>query len=129
DQHPRFRYFPETGEERFHAFLGVPIIHFRQLLGVLVVQQQAARSFDDDEVAFLMTMAAQLSGAIAHSEVSGGIDGLQDPSLSRGGALQGIAGAPGVALGQAMVTYASADLNAVPDRCTDNPEQEVETFL
>jgi len=129
DQHPRFRYFPETGEERFHAFLGVPIIHFRQLLGVLVVQQQAARSFDDDEVAFLMTMAAQLSGAIAHSEVSGGIDGLQDHSLSRGAALQGIAGAPGVAIGQAMVVYASADLNAVPDRGTDDPEQEVQTFL
>ncbi|HEX5515889.1 MAG TPA: phosphoenolpyruvate--protein phosphotransferase [Gammaproteobacteria bacterium] len=129
DQHPRFRYFPETGEERFHAFLGVPIIHFRQVLGVLVVQQQAARQFDDDEVAFLMTMAAQLSGAIAHSELNGGIDGLQDVTLPRGVALQAIAGAPGVAIGKALVVYASADLNAVPDRRIDNPEQEVEVFL
>jgi phosphotransferase system enzyme I (PtsP) len=129
DQHPRFRYFPETGEERFHAFLGVPIIHFRQLLGILVVQQQAVRRFDDDEVAFLMTMAAQLSGAIAHSEASGGIDGLQDDSLRRGSGLQGVPGAPGVAIGQAMVVYASADLNAVPDRRSDNPAFEVEAFL
>jgi phosphotransferase system enzyme I (PtsP) len=129
DRHPRFRYFPETGEERFHAFLGVPIIHFRRLLGVLVVQQQAERRFDDDEVAFLMTMAAQLSGAIAHSEASGGIDGLQDDSLPQGGGLQGIPGAPGVAVGQAMVVYASADLGAVPDRAAAAPELEVEAFL
>lgn len=128
DQHPRFRYFPETGEERFHAFLGVPIIHFRQLLGVLVVQQQAVRRFDDDEVAFLMTMAAQLSGAIAHSEASGGIDGLQDDALPRGGGLQGVPGAPGVAVGQGMVVYASADLSSVPDRVTSHPELEVDVF-
>lgn len=129
DKHPRFRYFPETGEERFHAFLGVPIIHFRQLLGVLIVQQQAVRRFDDDEVAFLMTMAAQLSGAIAHSEASGGIDGLQDDSLPRGGGLQGVPGAPGVGIGQAMVVYASADLATVPDRRIEAPEAEVEVFL
>ncbi len=129
DQHPRFRYFPETGEERFHAFLGVPIIHFRQVLGVLVVQQQAARQFDDDEVAFLMTMAAQLSGAIAHSELSGGIDGLRDDGLPHNSGLQAIPGAPGVAIGRALVVYASADLNAVPDRRSDDPEQEEAAFL
>lgn len=128
DRHPRFRYFPETGEERFHAFLGVPIIHFRQMLGILVVQQQAARQFDDDEVAFLMTMAAQLSGAIAHSELSGGIDGLQETALPRGVAIQAVPGAPGVAIGRALVVYASADLNAVPDRRADNPELEVAAF-
>ena len=37
--HPRYRYFPETGEERFRSFLGVPIIHHRRVMGVLVVQQ------------------------------------------------------------------------------------------
>jgi len=129
DQHPRFRYFPETGEERFHAFLGVPIIHFRQLLGILVVQQQAVRRFDDDEVAFLMTAAAQLSGAIALAQASGGIDGLRDTCLPSSGTLQGVAGAPGVAQGRALVVYASADLNAVPDRVPDNPEADVEAFL
>ncbi len=128
DRHPRFRYFPETGEERFHAFLGVPIIHFRQLLGVLVVQQQAARRFDDDEVAFLMTAAAQLSGAIALAQASGGIEGLQIPGLPSSGMLQGVAGAPGVAMGRALVVYASADLNAVPDRVPASIEAEVEAF-
>src|SRR5699024_12497482 len=36
--HPRFRYFESTGEERYFSFLGVPIIHQRRMLGVLVVQ-------------------------------------------------------------------------------------------
>ncbi|BBI60747.1 hypothetical protein HSBAA_20530 [Vreelandella sulfidaeris] len=37
--HPQFRYFEATGEERYSSFLGVPIIHQRHMLGVLVVQQ------------------------------------------------------------------------------------------
>src|SRR5690554_395030 len=41
--HPRYRYFPETGEERFRSFLGVPIIHHRKVLGVLVVQQRESQ--------------------------------------------------------------------------------------
>jgi phosphotransferase system, enzyme I, PtsP len=128
DQHPRFRYFPETGEERFHSFLGVPIIHFRKLLGVLVVQQQARRRFGDAEVAFLMTVAAQLAGAIAHGEASGGIDGLQEGGR-RGSMLLGVPGSVGVAQGTAMVVYASADLNAVPDRWPDDTDAEIELFL
>ena len=40
DQHPNFAYFEETGEAPFHSFLGVPIIHHRKVLGVLVLQQQ-----------------------------------------------------------------------------------------
>lgn len=41
--HPKFRYFAETGEERFASFLGVPIIHHRRVMGVLVVQQKERR--------------------------------------------------------------------------------------
>src|SRR5690625_4573005 len=114
--HPRFRYFPETDEERFHSFLGIPIIHFRKLLGVLVVQQQAPRRFGDAEVAFLVTVAAQLAGAIAHGEAHGSIDGLRAGITARGGAMVGFAGSPGIAEATAMVVYSSTDLNAVPDR-------------
>ena len=52
DSHPKFQYFPETGEERYSAFLGVPIIHHRNVLGVLVVQQGERRKFDEGEEAF-----------------------------------------------------------------------------
>ena len=60
--HPRNRFFEEIGEEAYHAFLGVPIIHHRVLLGVLVVQQQQTRRFDESEEAFLITLSAQLAG-------------------------------------------------------------------
>ncbi len=43
------------GEELFAAFLGVPIIHHREVLGVLVVQQQQRRRFDESEESFLVT--------------------------------------------------------------------------
>ena len=74
--HPRFRYFAETGEERFASFLGVPIIHHRRVMGVLVVQQKERRQFDEGEEAFLVTMSAQLAGVIAHAEATGAIGGL-----------------------------------------------------
>jgi phosphoenolpyruvate-protein phosphotransferase len=126
--HPRFRYFPETGEERYHAFLGVPIIHYRKTLGVLVVQQGAQRRFDDEEVAFLVTIASQLSGAIAHAEASGGIDGLNRQPSSQARYMQGLPGAAGVAIGIARVVYPLAQLDAVPDRETQDTEAEAAAF-
>lgn len=51
-EHPDFLYIADIGEERFKAFLGVPIIHNRALLGVLVVQQEEQRCFDEAEEAF-----------------------------------------------------------------------------
>ncbi|MDN5848552.1 MAG: phosphoenolpyruvate--protein phosphotransferase [Nitrococcus sp.] len=130
ERHPRFRYVPETGEERFHAFLGVPVIHYRQLLGVLVVQRHEHRRFDDDEVAFMVTMAAQLAGVIAHAQAVGSIDALHSGRRAgRNQRLAGVPGATGVAIGIGRVIYAPADFAAVPDRAPENVEIEEETFL
>ncbi|MFW6380065.1 MAG: phosphoenolpyruvate--protein phosphotransferase [Halorhodospira sp.] len=127
--HSRFRYFPETGEERYSSFLGVPIIHYRTVLGVLVVQQTEQRRFEESEVAFLVTLAAQLAGAIAHARASGGIDGLDhERAVEDGRALRGLAGAPGVAIGTAVVSYTQADLNAIPDRSAVDVASEVAAF-
>ncbi len=51
-KHPSFKYIPAVKEDRFRAFLGVPIIQRRQLLGVLVVQQRELRQFDESEESF-----------------------------------------------------------------------------
>jgi signal transduction protein with GAF and PtsI domain len=64
-RHPRFRYFPETGEERYHSFLGVPLIRRGAVEGVLVVQTREARRFARDEVRTLAAVAAQLAGHLA----------------------------------------------------------------
>ncbi len=126
--HPHYAYFPLTGEEHFSVFLGVPIVHHREVLGVLVVQRRNGIPFGEDSVTFLVTVAAQLAGAIAHAEASGGIDGLH----RRGGIaepLRGQPGAPGVALGSALVCYRGADLEALPERQVDDVAAEEARFL
>ncbi len=127
--HPRYRYFAETGEEWYHAFLGVPIIHHRKVLGVLVLQQHAEYRYDEDIVTLLVTIAAQLAGAIAHAEVSGGIDGLQTERHFDGYPLQGLPGAPGVAIGRAVAVHAHIDVEDVSDRHVDDVVMEQERFL
>ncbi len=126
--HPKFRYLPETGEERYNSFLGVPIMHRRKILGVLVVQQQDKRRFDASEEAFLVTVSAQLSGVVAHAKVVGGLDTLRGNKASAVSIFKGVPGAPGVALGRVLIIYPPADLDSIPDRLCEDIGQEVERF-
>jgi len=127
--HPRYRFASETGEQRFHGFLGVPIIQHGKVLGVLVIRQKELRRFGDEEEAFLVTLAAQLAGAITHAGASGQIaHALQTPEAVTT-AIQGIPGAPGVAIGQAMVVYPPANLEAIPDRVAADPGHEEQILL
>jgi len=127
EMHPRFHLLQDIGEEQYHAFLGVPIIHQRDVLGVLVVQQAARRRFDESDEAFLVTMSAQLAGVIAHARVTGSVEGE-----SRAGAasarVSGIAGAPGIAIGTVVVVSPGADLYSVPRRIVKNRRGELRAF-
>ena len=67
--HTRYKYFPETGEERYHSFLGVPISEKRAALGVLVVQTLRRRRFSPNELRLLRAIAAQLSGIIIQARL------------------------------------------------------------
>lgn len=126
--HPRNRFFEEIGEEPFHAFLGVPIIHHRKILGVLVVQQQQTRRFDESEEAFLITLSAQLAGVIAHAEATGSLL-LRDEDNERVSThFKGMQGAPGVAIGLAIVSAQDAQLENVPDKRTRDVDAEIELF-
>ncbi|EHC75466.1 phosphotransferase of PTS system [Salmonella enterica subsp. enterica serovar Montevideo str. S5-403] len=69
-KHPSFKYIPSVKEERFRAFLGVPIIQRRQLLGVLVVQQRELRQYDESEESFLVTLATQMAAILSQSQVT-----------------------------------------------------------
>lgn len=124
--HPSFRLLPGIGEEPFSAFLGVPIIHHREVLGVLVVQQKERRKFDESEEAFLVTMSAQLAGVIAHARVTGSIQLSQGATV--GTKIRGIAGAPGIAIGSVVVVSPEADLYAVPERATKDRLSELRAF-
>ena len=65
-QHPAFSYRPETGEEIYHSFLGVPLLRGAVTLGVLVVQNRADRIYSEEEVELLQTTAAVLTGSFEH---------------------------------------------------------------
>ena len=124
--HPSFQLIPGIGEEPFSAFLGVPIIHQREVLGVLVVQQAERRRFDESEEAFLVTMSAQLAGVIAHALVTGSVqtgESGQGPAVIRG-----VAGAPGIAIGRAVIVSPEADLYAVPEREATDRKAELRAF-
>lgn len=126
ESHPSYQYFPETGEERYSAFLGVPIIHHRKVLGVLVVQQVEQRRFDEGEEAFLVTMSAQLAGVIAHAEATGGVVPIGEKAAQA--KFMGISGAPGVAIGEAVVFAPEADLRSVPYQPCKDVEAEIDFF-
>lgn len=66
--HPSFAYRPETGEDNFHSFLGVPIIRNNRLIGVLVVQTKNRRDFSADEIESLETVAMLLAEMISRDD-------------------------------------------------------------
>lgn len=123
--HAKYQYFPETGEERFRSFLGAPIIHHRQVLGVLVVQQTQQRRFDEGDEAFLVTMSAQLAGVIAHAEATGALRGIGQKKEAR---FMGVAGASGVAIGRCVVSSPLADLYSVPYQACKDVDAELQFF-
>jgi phosphotransferase system enzyme I (PtsP) len=127
EAHPSYQYFPETGEERYSSFLGVPIIHQRKVLGVLVVQQAEQRRFDEGDEAFLVTMSAQLAGVIAHAEATGGVNNDKNKSATQA-RFMGVAGAPGIAIGEAMVIAPEADLRSVSYKPCDDVDAEIAFF-
>lgn len=135
--HPAFRYFPETGEERFPGFLGVPILHRGEVLGVIAVQSARREPFDEDHATLLFTAAAQLGGAIAHAQVLERLShsqrqalGEPDESASASGEafLSGLGGAQGIGIGTAHAVYPPAELSAVADRTTEDPETDKAAF-
>ncbi|MDB6063490.1 MAG: phosphoenolpyruvate--protein phosphotransferase [Verrucomicrobiaceae bacterium] len=127
---PNFRFLPGIGEERYSSFLGVPIIHQRRVLGVLVVQQVERRRFDEREEAFLVTCSAQLAGVIAHAQATGSISHIDQSGVKTSGSarFQGVPGASGIAIGHAVVVSPPADLYAVPHRVSTNVEEELHFF-
>src|SRR5690242_8210358 len=67
NQHPRFKYFREAGEDDYQSFLGVPLIDRGVTQGVLVVQTIAPRVFREDEIRMLTEAAAQVAPAVSEA--------------------------------------------------------------
>jgi phosphotransferase system enzyme I (PtsP) len=114
-EHPRFKYFPEAGEDRYHSFLGVPLVESGVLQGVLVVQTMEPRMFRPSEIRMLVTVAAQLASLVADAHLlekitaathEAGEPQAQEPPVAV--TLHGLALSPGTGYGRA---YVVGDLN------------------
>ncbi|MDR3494218.1 MAG: phosphoenolpyruvate--protein phosphotransferase [Ancalomicrobiaceae bacterium] len=100
--HPAFAYKPETGEEMFNAFLGVPILRAGRTLGVLVVQNKAHRTYTEEEVEVLQTTAMIIAEMIA----AGGLEPIGRTGtldIKRPLRLEGLGFSEGVGLGHVVL--------------------------
>jgi phosphotransferase system enzyme I (PtsP) len=84
-EHPAFAYRPETGEERFHSFAGIPIVRLESQIGVLAVQHAEPRRYEDVEIEALQTVAMVLSEMIAAARL---VDGARRSRLRSAGPLR-----------------------------------------
>lgn len=108
--HPRFKYFPEAGEDPYHSFLGVPLVEGGTLQGVLVVQTREPRKFSPSEVRTLVTVASQLATLVGDALLLDQVSAVVHPSPAPAAAeerfveqLNGTPLSPGTGLGRAYV--------------------------
>ncbi|MGA2151699.1 MAG: phosphoenolpyruvate--protein phosphotransferase [Geobacteraceae bacterium] len=67
--HPRFKYFRETHEEKFHSFLGFPLFERKTPVGVIVIQTKEPRIFNAAEISTLATIAYQISSIVINAKL------------------------------------------------------------
>lgn len=101
--HPAFRYLPETGEEIYHSFLGVPILRAGRSLGVLVVQNKAQRNYREDELEALETTAMVLAEMIATGELKKITRPGLELDLTRPVSIEGDSYSEGIGLGYVVL--------------------------
>ncbi|MET0547596.1 MAG: phosphoenolpyruvate--protein phosphotransferase [Caulobacterales bacterium] len=123
-KHPKFAYRPETGEDPYNSFLGVPILRGGRPLGVLVVQNAVARRYDEDEEEALQTIAMVVAeiisaGGLAVREYNGAADGAV--RVARSQTLKGRAWSDGVSIG--TIVFAEPSIQ-VSQMLADDPGKE-----
>ena len=121
--HPAFSFRPETGEEIYHSFLGVPILRAGNTLGVLVVQNRAARSYSEDEEEALQTTAMVLAETIASGELSALAKPGLEPAAHRPLQLEGLSISDGIGLGHVVLHEPRV---IVTQLIADNPQKELQ---
>ncbi len=101
-KHPAFSYRPETGEEIYHAFLGVPLLRAGHTLGVLTVQNKTYRVYSEEEIEALQTTAMVLSEMIASGELDG-LGSQASAAARRPVMARGVSLSDGIGLGHVVL--------------------------
>ncbi len=101
--HPAFSFRPETGEEIYHSFLGVPVLRAGNTLGVLVVQNRARRTYTEEEEEALQTTAMVVAEMVASGELTSLARPGAEPAARHSLAIDGAALSDGIALGHVVL--------------------------
>lgn len=120
--HPKFAYRPETGEELYHSFIGVPLLHSHKTIGVLVVQSKAPRAYTNDLAEILHAVAMVISELAVGNKIVDlyDISGGQNPTL-QSQQVSGITLAGGIA--KAPVVLHRPKIT-ITELVSDSPEEE-----
>ncbi|GGO81222.1 phosphoenolpyruvate-protein phosphotransferase PtsP [Marinobacterium nitratireducens] len=125
--HDKFVYIPETHEAPYHQFMGVPLIHLRELIGVLVIQGTVQEKFSREAEAFMVTIASQLAGTLQSIQRSG--DWLpQGPTAFEHNRHAGVRAAPGIACGHLEVLHLNLSLQDITEERSTDAEAELARF-
>ena len=93
-EHPRYKYFAETREERYHSFLGIPMFERKSPVGAIVVQHREPRSYTATEISTLSTIAYQISSIVMNARLLDSISRKDEERASLENELKKIHGKP-----------------------------------
>ncbi len=133
-EHPRFRSFPVTKEEKFKTFLGVPLISRKSPIGVLVVQDRSNRTYNTQELQLFNTIAGQVAGVVVNARLLRELTTtspftLTVPEPERSPlVLHGTPATPGIAMGPAVLMEIYEDFHYIVEEHTDDPAGEKKKF-
>lgn len=116
--HPDYYYVPQSDEERFHSFCGVPLVRRGKVMGVLVVQSFRSERLGNEQEAFLSTLASHL--ALLVPQIA--MQNINEPKINV--RYEGISGAVGIAIGKARLSHAESLLD-VAEQKHQNADQEI----
>ena len=130
DEHPRFKYFPETGEEMFRSFGGVPLLQRNRCIGVLTVQTRREYPFHANEIVVLQTLAGQVVSLI---DVTRRLAPAKKPETKGEppkprGLLVGLGTSPGIGLGTVFTLGVDSMRAPPPLRPFEGAAREIERF-
>ncbi|MCF3934190.1 phosphoenolpyruvate--protein phosphotransferase [Acuticoccus sp. M5D2P5] len=101
--HPGFAYLPETGEDEYNTFLGVPVLRAGRMLGVLTVQNRAPKRYDNEEVEALQTTAMVIAEIAGTGDLEKIPQSTAALDISRQLHVAGVSLVEGVGLGRAVL--------------------------
>lgn len=123
--HPDFSYRPETGEEKFHSFAGVPIVRRERAVGVVCVQHVDPRQYEEIEIEALQTVAMVLAELIANAELIDSDDAMSGPATNGFEVLSGLPLVKGLASGTAVFHQPRITIEHVVAEDTEAERQRV----